>query len=696
MIMALHGNSNLGILVFDQDRYYVNTEAHFSLAHTSEMSLRSILGVVCDAATDAWRLRSYCERKKVTMLADDWLCNTVRGMLRYHMNAFTDIEKLVQQTGFCTKDGECTPTLIFVSKQLQPHFDQLCKVSELIARLAPVRSNPKLFMDCLHDAALREYMLWEGSPLKSNSEYPYVQLFLSALRPHVEIVSGLLSATNRLDDPFREFFIRETQDGELYVDPDLLPMFWEPIMTGMFLTAKSIRHIKQLGFTGAGEGAGILDNFIAECGSSKESDVMCFPKVSGEGFCWGSSANEVTYCQSEILLRQCLFRHVEAHCAKMESRVMEIVLEEYRVLDKLDAVRSIYFLVDETKMSLFLHDYFNAVDRDFQFKQEDTVIVLNDIVTKTLHLHTQTESYVCRIPSGVLTSSRDIHSLIPEGVEAMDDDDCSSQTEILSELLVNDLELDGGISVEFVESDGAATDTKSKPPSPHGVHALSGLRVTCRIESPLDVIVDDEALQIYQAIFNFLVRIKRTLYVVCQLHHLLRKAMLKSAKKNGSMHKISIMLVEHLHFVTNLHAYVMHRVVDISWAEYLESAKRASSPDELHKLHKCYLRKVCVQCMLSPEDVATKTQVMRAVDEILDCSIAFRAYCLAFLAQEDESTSTSEMLFARILTTHRRFARTNRFLLIMLTQRAAIGGVKHLEDVLIRLDFNHTYSKKAK
>jgi len=359
-------------------------------------------------------------------------------------------------------------------------------------------------------------------------------------------------------------------------------------------------------------------------------------------------------CCLEILLQNQLYELINARHKQINKLTMSSVLGKFDILGHLKSLRSLYFMWNETMVSQFLSDCFHGIDRDIPLQSDELTNALSDY----------------------LDAGHVKNRLLPGAFRSSEVED------ILTGLLSSDVDEEMNLKVSY------------KACTANNIHSLDHLRVECSVASPLNIIIDAHALSIYQAVFRFLAQIKRTKTVLNHLHHSMRHLSLTkwSTYKSKASHGLSIMLADHLHFVNNLHAYAMHRVVDVSWSKYLYLSQQAQSVMELHDHHRNYLQKICTQCLISTETPNKPTPAMQAVLELLDSSLRLRSQYVLWITRDSEDAS-SKSVFRQIQVTHSRFRQAYKFLLTILTNRTASGGAMHLEEVLVRLDFNQSFGK---
>ncbi|GBG32189.1 Gamma-tubulin complex component 6 [Hondaea fermentalgiana] len=588
------------------------------------------------------------------------------------------------------------------------------------------RKAAKDLLDALFVGALDEFVMSRGN--LDAAQGLRVRVFRAAMAAQVEILGRFLYE-GRLEDHFGEFFVsvkspEETLDesGSVIVHP--APRAWQPMCERVYVLCSAVEVLRRLAERDGARHVG-WPPWPADVGlraRSLHEKLLSTPEAdsSGTSAPWRPGITDDETHPAVALLSQSLFAPLNELGSIVGKTVMNEVMIENKALDRLSEIRGVFFMQNELSLQVFLRDLFGAVDRDLLPKDEK--------LAEAMEAHLREFASESRVPQGCLAQSATSDSAqaaalsarLPGHKREMDDEQRSA---LLTNLLHADLE-------DYLAQsslDRVHVDYQQVPHSDrfktYGVRALSSTKLIFDVQPPLDAIVDAEALEQYSAIFSFLLVIKRTSLVLCRLQHNLRRDTLERRKRATAprtgpvavvpegrriraasdaamMHRIDLMLVEHLHFVSNLHAFIVNRLADVSWARFVADAKEATRIDHVYELHRAYLRRVCIQCMLAPDTPRAPTRVREAVDEMLECSLRFRVLvialwrCVASEARTDVDDAHTRSLWKSIKGIHAKFSRASRFLLIMLSQRASLGGAKHLEDVLTRLDFNQACRRK--
>ena len=155
---------------------------------------------------------------------------------------------------------------------------------------------------------------------------------------------------------------------------------------------------------------------------------------------------------------------------------------------------------------------------------------------------------------------------------------------------------------------------------------------------PLTIIFDSKAEETYNAVFSFLLQVKRALWSLERLRikDLLKKSTVSSEQeppddvtvyRSKQPHdpasftqKMYILRMRLLHFVQSFHTYIMTRILHSSGLEFKEKLAEAKDFEEILIYHQEFLEKVFDRCLLSPKVGFAK----EAITRILNLSLNFQ------------------------------------------------------------------------
>ena len=201
---------------------------------------------------------------------------------------------------------------------------------------------------------------------------------------------------------------------------------------------------------------------------------------------------------------------------------------------------------------------------------------------------------------------------------------------------------------------------------------------------PLTIVFDSKAEETYNAVFSFLLQVKRALWSLERLR--VKDLLLENPSSdeqersefsslNGRKQsqpvdtlrqKIYILRMKLLHFVQSFHTYIMTRILHSSGLEFKAKLNEAKDFEEILIFHQEFLEKVYDRCLLSPKVGFAK----EAITRILNLSLNFQRQWdlgLSNAKQDDLEAIESE------------FDKCNHFIRSFLGNLIKRGSFPHLE-----------------
>ena len=312
----------------------------------------------------------------------------------------------------------------------------------------------------------------------------------------------------------------------------------------------------------------------------------------------------------------------------------------------------------------------------------------------------------------------------------------------------------------------------SASPVSASVDALNGLEVKYNAPWPINIVLDNEALVQYNHILRWLLQVKRCKFQLDAIHTLLRqtsrriqKECLSSDDGNGGgntrvmhrdkdvmhrLHQCSMIVSEFLHFVNNVHVYMMDRAVRTEWSNFTEDIDNASkkqhsnqnttnttkapssinatsstkapsfrktsssssassssstmSLDDVRERHMYLLNSITEQCLLHDRSRVAKAQVVKIfnfahrVCHAVEVYMARATEPVEFTSDRDVRDRVLEGSMSTITNVHGNFKRTVRFLIVLMKShvRNSHGASLFMESIMTTIDFSDYYSQRRK
>jgi Gamma tubulin complex component C-terminal len=272
--------------------------------------------------------------------------------------------------------------------------------------------------------------------------------------------------------------------------------------------------------------------------------------------------------------------------------------------------------------------------------------------------------------------------------------DCYQQSRLLKQYRSK---LDGPLPGDL--SFSIRTDIEEAILDPHNLRALDFLKLTFAPKSPLDEVLSQKALGMYDEMFKFLLRISRAIFVVSRLPTSMPMRTRGLRTRSNVDSKMMKLTMHARHIVGALAAYIFDAVIDSGWKDFQKtldtlehtlfngvscSQKEVDCPTDLpslRKLHESALKNMMRGCFLHHKQAVVKTQL----DNIL--STVLQAEKLSFDIEKGQASSwesSIEMLANQLDEQVKIFLISCRDM----TSKAKISG---MEDFLRGCDWNGVY-----
>ncbi|OAY57168.1 gamma-tubulin complex component 5 isoform X1 [Manihot esculenta] len=348
-----------------------------------------------------------------------------------------------------------------------------------------------------------------------------------------------------------------------------------------------------------------------------------------------------------VIIQECLTVYIKKQVDYIGHLILSKLMKDWRLMDELGVLRAIYLLGSGDILQHFLTVIFGKLDRGETW---DDDFELNLILQESIR--NSADSMLLSAPESLFVSITKNHGF---------DSDELPITPTL-----------------------ASTTHKSRSHS-FGLDGLDSLKFTYKVPWPLELIANAEAINKYNQVMRFLLKVKRAKYALDKVRRWMWKG--RGAVTNSRKHH---WLVEQklLHFVDAFHQYVMDRVYHSAWHELCEGMATAGSLDEVIEVHEAYLLSIQRQCFVVPDKLWAL--IASRINIILGLALDF--YSIQQTLSSGGATSAMkarcEMEVDRI---EKRFDDCIGFLLRILSFKLNVGQFPHLADLVTRINYNYFY-----
>ncbi|XP_074083307.1 gamma-tubulin complex component 6 [Macrotis lagotis] len=219
--------------------------------------------------------------------------------------------------------------------------------------------------------------------------------------------------------------------------------------------------------------------------------------------------------------------------------------------------------------------------------------------------------------------------------------------------------------------------------------ALSCLELRYKVDWPLNIVITESCLNKYNKIFSFLLQLKHmmwTLKDVC--FHLKRTALVNHAASSVQFRQLQLFKHEMQHFVKVIQGYIANQILHVTWREFGDKLSAVSNLEEIHRTHAEYLNKAVFRGLLTEK----AAPVMNVIHSIFSLILKFRTQLISQTWTYDSGRQVAvHPNFALMQQSYSTFKYYSHFLFKVVTKLVNRGYQPHLEDFLLRINFNNYY-----
>lgn len=222
---------------------------------------------------------------------------------------------------------------------------------------------------------------------------------------------------------------------------------------------------------------------------------------------------------------------------------------------------------------------------------------------------------------------------------------------------------------------------------PHAPDSLNCLELRYKVDWPLNIIITDSCMNKYNRLFSFLLQLKHMVWSLRDVwFHLKRTALVKGAGRSVQFHQLQLYRHEMQHFVKVIQGYIANQILQVSWSEFTAKLATASDLDAIHRTHADYLNRAIFRGLLTEK----AAPVMNIIHSIFSLILKFRAQLIAqpWDSHQGEAVHPS---FIAMQQSYNTFKYYSHFLFKVVTKLVNRGYQPHLEDFLLRINFNNYY-----
>ncbi|KAJ8250007.1 hypothetical protein COCON_G00232230 [Conger conger] len=217
--------------------------------------------------------------------------------------------------------------------------------------------------------------------------------------------------------------------------------------------------------------------------------------------------------------------------------------------------------------------------------------------------------------------------------------------------------------------------------------ALNCLELRYKVDWPLNIIITDSCMNKYNRLFSFLLQLKHMVWTLRDVwFHL--KALVKGAGSSVQFRQLQLYRHEMQHFVKVIQGYIADQILQVSWNEFTHKLGNVHDLDAIHHTHADYLNRAIFRGLLTDK----AAPVMNIIHSIFSLILKFRAQLIAqpWSRQQGELVHPSFVALQQFYNTFKYYS---HFLFKVVTKLVDRGYQPHLEDFLLRINFNNYYKE---
>nr|XP_060633764.1 gamma-tubulin complex component 6 [Anolis sagrei ordinatus]XP_060633765.1 gamma-tubulin complex component 6 [Anolis sagrei ordinatus] len=224
---------------------------------------------------------------------------------------------------------------------------------------------------------------------------------------------------------------------------------------------------------------------------------------------------------------------------------------------------------------------------------------------------------------------------------------------------------------------------------PNAPDALNCLELRYKVDWPLNIVITDNCMNKYNKIFSFLLQLKHMVWTLKDVwFHLKRTALVKHASNSVQFRQLQLYKHEMQHFVKVIQGYIANQILHVTWCEFRNKLSSVGNLEDIYKTHAEYLNKAIFRGLLTEK----AAPVMNIIHSIFSFILKFRSQ----LISQSWSFDTSKQMavhpnFGLMQQSYNTFKYYSHFLFDVVTKLVNRGYQPHLEDFLLRINFNNYY-----
>ncbi|XP_032575038.1 uncharacterized protein LOC6622009 [Drosophila sechellia] len=222
------------------------------------------------------------------------------------------------------------------------------------------------------------------------------------------------------------------------------------------------------------------------------------------------------------------------------------------------------------------------------------------------------------------------------------------------------------------------------------VEATSMIKLNCKIDWPLNMVISSETISKYGQIFGYLLKLRHVSFVLDGTYEYLQQmAKLLGPELRTCAHFRHMQMMRHKlsHFMTSFQTHLVAKALLSTWKSFKEELCAANSIEALYKQHVAYLKRVAFLALLNRRSAKVK----ETIDNIL---VIILRFCKVIQSQSfivDQDNYFVHPRFKRLQQEEAEFEKFVQYLIYLGNKAAASGYQEEIGDLICIINFNHYY-----
>ncbi|XP_043944728.1 gamma-tubulin complex component 6 [Protopterus annectens] len=224
---------------------------------------------------------------------------------------------------------------------------------------------------------------------------------------------------------------------------------------------------------------------------------------------------------------------------------------------------------------------------------------------------------------------------------------------------------------------------------PNAPDVLNCLELRYKVDWPLNIVITESCMNKYNKIFSFLLQLKHMVWTLKDVwFHLKRTALVNGASSSVQFRQLQLFKHEMQHFVKVIQGYIANQILHVTWCEFGKELSSVGNLDEIHRIHAEYLNKAVFRGLLTEK----AAPVMNVIHSIFSLILKFRnQLIMQAWTYDSEKHMAVHPNFNLMQQSYNTFKFYSQFLFKVVTNLVNRGYQPHLEDFLLRINFNNYY-----